>query len=220
MSNDHAASSAPLGLPPARGLYDPAFEHDSCGVGFIAHIKGERSRRIVDDADRMLQHMEHRGGCGCEDNTGDGAGMLTALPYELLETIAARDFVATLPARGLYATGVVFMPTDPTERAECRRIVNECITAQGQKLVGWRELPVDPAAADIGPTARRSMPHFDQVFIAAADGLYQNAFERELFVIRKWGSRRIRSESGFEQRLMFYICSLSSKVIIWKGMLR
>ncbi len=220
MSHDLAPASAPLGLPPARGLYDPDFEHDSCGVGFIAHIKGERSRQIVDDADRMLQHMEHRGGCGCEDNTGDGAGMLTALPYELLEKIAIRDLGATLPARGLYATGVIFMPTDPTERAECRRIVNECITAQGQKLVGWRELPVDPDAANVGPTARRSMPHFDQVFIAAADGLDQNAFERQLFIIRKWSSRRIRAESAFEQRLLFYICSLSTKVIIWKGMLR
>jgi glutamate synthase (NADPH/NADH) large chain len=208
------------GPPAARGLYHPSLEHDSCGVGFIAHIKGQRSRQIVDDADRMLQHMEHRGGCGCETDTGDGAGMLTALPYELLEKIVARDLGTTLPARGLYATGVFFMPTDPAERAECRRIVDEIVAAQGQKLVGWRELPVDPDAARIGPTARRSMPHFDQAFIAAADGLDQNAFERQLFIIRKWASRRIREESDLQQKLLFYICSLSTKVIIWKGMLR
>ena len=210
----------PNRLPEPRGLYDPANEHDSCGVGFIAHIKGESSRQIVDDADRMLQHMEHRGGCGCEDNTGDGAGMLTALPYELLERIARDELAAELPSRGLYGTGVFFMPTNPAERAECRSIVDRIISEQGQKLIGWREVPVDPETADVGPTARRSMPHFDQVIIAAADGLGQESFERKLFLIRKWSSHQIRVESSLQQKLMFYICSLSTKVIIWKGMLR
>ena len=207
-------------LPGKRGLYDPENEHENCGVGFIAHIKGEPSRQIVDDADRMLQHMEHRGACGCEENTGDGAGMLTALPYELLEKLAKQDLGADLPDRGLYGTGVVFMPTDPAEREKCREIVNEIIAGQGQQLVGWRELPVDPDAADVGPTARLCMPHFEQPFIAAADGLDQEAFERQLFIIRKLASRRIRVESDLEQKLMFYVCSLSTKVIIWKGMLR
>ena len=210
----------PIRLPESRGLYDPANEHDSCGVGFIAHIKGKRSRQIVDDADRMLQHMEHRGGCGCEDNTGDGAGMLTALPYELIEKIAKEELGQELPERGLYGSGVFFMPTDPVERARCREIVDRIINEQGQKLVGWRELPVDPDAADVGPTARRAMPHFDQVVIAAGEGLDQEAFERHLFVIRKWASHQIRVESSLSQKLMFYICSLSTKVIIWKGMLR
>ena len=117
----------PIRLPESRGLYDPANEHDSCGVGFIAHIKGKRSRQIVDDADRMLQHMEHRGGCGCEDNTGDGAGMLTALPYELIEKIAKEELGQELPKRGLYGSGVFFMPTDPAERARCREIVDRII---------------------------------------------------------------------------------------------
>ncbi len=210
----------PLRLPDPHGLYDPANEHDSCGVGFIAHIKGQRSRQIIDDADRMLQHMEHRGGCGCEENTGDGAGMLTALPYELLERITRDELRAELPARGLYGSGVFFMPTEPAERAECRAIVDRVINQQGQKLIGWRELPVDPDAADVGPTARRSMPHFDQAIIAAADGLDQEAFERQLFIIRKWSSHQIRVESDLRQKLMFYICSLSTKVMIWKGMLR
>ena len=210
----------PIRLPESRGLYDPANEHDSCGVGFIAHIKGERSRQIVDDADRMLQHMEHRGGCGCEDNTGDGAGMLTGLPYELMEKIAQEEMGQELPARGLYGSGVFFMPTDPAERAQCRGIVDRIVNEQGQKLVGWRELPVDPDAADVGPTARRAMPHFDQVIIAAGAGLDQEAFERQLFVIRKWSSQKIRVESSLSQKLMFYICSLSTNIIIWKGMLR
>ena len=207
-------------LPAKRGLYDPQFEHENCGVGFIAHIKGKRSRQIVDDADRMLQRMEHRGACGCEENTGDGAGMLTALPYEQLERVAKNDLGAVLPARGLYGAGVVFMPNDETEREQSRRIVNDIIEAQGQKLVGWRVLPVDPDAADVGPTARACMPHFEQLFIAAADGLDNDAFERQLFVIRKQASRDIRVRSDMDQRLMFYVCSLSTKVIIWKGMLR
>ena len=210
----------PVRLPESRGLYDPANEHDSCGVGFIAHIKGKRSRQIVDDADRMLQHMEHRGGCGCEDNTGDGAGMLTALPYELIEKISQEEMGQELPPRGLYGSGVFFMPTNPAERAQCRGIVDRIINEQGQKLIGWRELPVDPDGADVGPTARRAMPHFDQVIIAAGEGLDQEAFERQLFVIRKWSSQQIRVESSLSQKLMFYICSLSTKVIIWKGMLR
>ena len=219
-SSEDFAMTRPLRLPDPRGLYDPANEHDSCGVGFIAHIKGQRSRQIIDDADRMLQHMEHRGGCGCEDNTGDGAGMLTALPYELLERIAREELGAELPARGLYGSGVFFMPTEPAERAECRAIVDRVIHQQGQKLVGWRELPVDPDGADVGPTARRSMPHFDQAIIVAAEGLDQEAFERQLFIIRKWSSHQIRVESNLRQKLMFYICSLSTKVMIWKGMLR
>ncbi|MDA1018238.1 MAG: glutamate synthase-related protein, partial [Planctomycetota bacterium] len=201
-------------------MYDPANEHENCGVGIIAHIKGDRSRQIIDDADRMLQHMEHRGACGCEENSGDGAGMLTALPYEFLEKVAKADLGVDLPQRGLYGTGIVFMPQDPTERERCRAIVNNAISEQGQTLLGWRELPIDPVAADVGPTARACMPHFEMLFIGAAEGLDNAAFERQLFIIRKWSSREIRVESNMEQRLMFFVCSLSTKVIIWKGMLR
>ncbi|MFP6765592.1 MAG: glutamate synthase-related protein, partial [Planctomycetaceae bacterium] len=158
--------------------------------------------------------------CGCEENTGDGAGMLTALPYEQLERVAREDLGAELPPRGLYGVGVVFMPENDTERAKCRKTVSDIIAAQGQTLVGWRTLPVDPDAADIGPTARACMPHFEQLFIAAEDGIDSEAFERQLFVIRKQASRDIRVNSQMDQRLMFYICSLSTKIIIWKGMLR
>ncbi len=205
--------------PEKHGMYDPQFEHDACGVGFVAHIKGQRSRSIVDDADRMLRHMTHRGACGCEENTGDGAGMLTALPYELLERIADKELKVKLPARGLYGAGVVFLPTDAAQREKCRAIVNEIIAAQGQKLIGWREVPVDAKGANIGPTAVLCMPHFEQLIIGAADGLDQEGFERQLFLIRKWASRKIRVESGFSQRALFYVSSLSTKVMIYKGML-
>ena len=205
--------------PEKFGLYDPSFEHDACGVGFVANIKGVRSRQIVDDADRMLRHMTHRGACGCEENTGDGAGILTGLPYELLERIAAEQFKVTLPARGLYGTGIVFLPTDAVQRERCKQVFNEIVAIQGQKLIGWREVPVDAEGANVGPTAKLSMPHFEQVFIGAADGLDQEAFERQLFIIRKWSSRQLRVESDLSQKALFYISSLSTKVIIYKGML-
>ena len=206
-------------LPAKRGLYDPQNEKENCGVGFVAHIKGERSRQIIDDADRMALHMTHRGACGCEENTGDGAGMLTGLPYELLEKVAKSDLGVDLPERGQYGTGIVFMPTDEAEREKCREIVNSIIEEQGQTLIGWREVPVDPDGADVGPTARLCMPHFEQLFIAAADGADADALERQLFIIRKLASRKIRVESDLDQKLMFYVSSLSTKVIIYKGML-
>jgi glutamate synthase (NADPH/NADH) large chain len=206
-------------LPAKRGLYDPKNEKENCGVGFVAHIKGERSRQIIDDADRMALHMTHRGACGCEENTGDGAGILTGLPYELLEKVAKSDLDADLPERGRYGTGIVFMPNDEAQREEVRSIVNAIIEERGQKLIGWREVPVDPEGANVGPTALLCMPNFEQLFIEAADGLDADAFERELFIIRKYASRKIRVESELDQNLMFYVSSLSTKVIIYKGML-
>ena len=104
------------GTPKAHGLYDPAYEHDSCGVGFVAHIKGQKSRQIVDDALRMLKHMAHRGACGCETNTGDGAGIVTAIPHDFLSRVVKADLKITLPVLGQYGVGLVFLPTDPANR--------------------------------------------------------------------------------------------------------
>ncbi len=205
-------------LPRAQGLYDPRFEHDNCGVGFVAHIKGQRSRQIIDDALRILVHMEHRGACGAEPNTGDGAGILTALPHEFLQKVARDDLKVSLPEPGLYGVGNVFLPTDPEERRMCKEEVNRIIREQGQRLLGWRPVPTDADAADVGPTARASEPVIEQLFIAAADGLDQEALERQLFVIRKVASHRLRG-SNLKQALMFYVCTLSTKVIVYKGML-
>jgi len=213
--NDRAYRSA---RPQAHGLYDPANEHDSCGVGFVAHIKGERSRQIIDDAERILRHMTHRGACGCEENTGDGAGMLTALPHEFLAKMAQADLGVTLPEPGRYGAGIVFLPTDADQRDRCKQRVAQIIQEQGQRLLGWRPVPTDAKGADIGPTARASEPVMEQLFVGAADGFDQDALERQLFVIRKMASHELRT-SDLEQALMFYICSLSTKVIIYKGML-
>ena len=207
------------GLPAKHGLYDPNNEKDGCGVGFICDIKGRASHQIVADAAFMNCCMEHRGGVGYEKNTGDGAGILTGLPHALFEKIAAEELGATLPPLGAYGVGNVFLPTDPEERAHCQRVFEEQIAAAGQTLIGWRELPTDPDAADIGNAARAAMPHFMQLYIAAADGLSGDDFERKLYLIRKHCSHLLRSDENLSQRKLAYVCSLSTKVIIFKGML-
>ncbi|MFY9256194.1 MAG: glutamate synthase large subunit [Fuerstiella sp.] len=208
-----------FGAPEATGLYDPANESENCGLGFVAHIKGERSHSIIVDADRILRHLDHRGACGCEENTGDGAGMLTGLPSEFLKRVAKEDIGVDLPEPGQYGAGVVFLPPDEAERATCKKTVEELIAQQGQKLLGWRTLPVDFDGADIGKTARDFAPHMEMLFVGAADGLDQEALERQLFVIRKLASHKLRNSKELSQALAFYVCSLSTKVIIYKGML-
>ena len=173
------------GFPKKQGLYDPANEKDSCGVGFVAHIKGERSHQIVHDADEVLRKMDHRGACGCESNTGDGAGMLTALPYEFLARVADEDLGQSLPEPGCFAAGNVFLPTDERQRSHCKSLLEGVTNSQGQRIVGWRDVPTDPESADIGPTALASMPHIEQVIVAAAQGLSGDDFERQLYLIRK-----------------------------------
>jgi glutamate synthase (NADPH/NADH) large chain len=206
------------GPPAKQGLYDPQYEHDCCGVGFVANIKGVRSRQIIDDADRILRHLIHRGATGCEPNTGDGAGILTGLPHELFRKFATADLGVEVPEPGLYGVGNVFLPRKGDERRQCKETVNRLIAEQGQTLLGWRPLPTRAAGADIGPSARAAEPVIEQLYIGAAPGLDRDAFDRQLFVIRKLASRILRT-GGLQQALMFYICSLSSRVIVYKGML-
>jgi glutamate synthase (NADPH) large chain len=206
-------------LPPRQGLYDPAFEHDSCGVGFVANVKGKRSHQILIDAEEVLRNMDHRGACGCEPNTGDGAGILTALPHEFLERVARNELGAALPPPGQVAAGIVFLPKLEEERAKCKRGVEEIVKMQGQRLVGWRPVPTQSDKADIGPSAKAGEPQIEMLIIAAGKGLAGDAFERQLYLIRKQASHRFRTAAALTQAKMFYICSLSTKVIIYKGML-
>jgi len=206
------------GLPVKQGLYDPSFEKDSCGVGFVAHIKGKPSHQIVVDAEIMLQRMEHRGGCGCEPTTGDGAGILTGMPHDFCVRVAQQDLGIDLPAAGKYAAGNVFLPTDKKQRQFCMATVEEVIADQGQICLGWREVPVDTDGANIGPTARLSQPCIMQLYIAAA-GVEGRDFERQLYVIRKRCTHLLRSSTELSQCKLFYICSLSPRIIIYKGML-
>ena len=207
------------GLPPAHGLYDPGHERDSCGVGFVAHIKGEASHQIIRDADHLLCRMDHRGARGAEANTGDGAGILTALPHEFLARVAREELDTELPAAGAFAAGIIFLPQNPTERERCKRAFAETCEDEGQNLVGWRVVPTDPDGADLGPTARSAAPVIEQVFIAAGGDLSGDAFERKLYLIRKRASHRLRNDNELSQAELFYVCSLSTKVLIYKGML-
>ncbi|HUV07812.1 MAG TPA: glutamate synthase central domain-containing protein, partial [Spirochaetia bacterium] len=207
---------APYHFPKRQGLYDPAFEKDSCGIGFIAHIKGEKTHQTVEDALTILENLSHRGARGAESRTGDGAGMLTALPHEFFVQICEKELNISLPRVGQYAVGMIFLPRIPEERNKCRRILDEITLLYGQKSIGWREVPTDNSG--IGPSAKAGEPYISQVFISAADGLNQKEFERKLYLIRKQACRQIWQESMKEAQ-SFYVCSLSSRIVVYKGQL-
>lgn len=208
-----------FGFPEKSGLYDPINEKDSCGVGFVADIKGRPSHQIMLDAYHLNSRMDHRGGCGFEANTGDGAGILMALPHSFFNSVAESEFGNTLPTAGKYAVGNIFLPQLENERAKCLEVINKVIAEEGQTLIGWRDVPVDADGADVGPAARIAQPHIAQLYIGAAQGLSQDDFERRLYVIRKRFTHSLRGDSSLTQAKMLYACSLSTKVIVYKGML-
>jgi glutamate synthase (NADPH/NADH) large chain len=202
--------------PGPYGLYDPQFEHESCGVGFVAHIKGKKSHKIVEDANEMLIRMTHRGAVGSEKNTGDGAGIQTTLPQEFLEAVAKEEGF-TLPERGKYSAGIVFFPQEDKLREDCKAYFESVIKEEGQTLLGWRIVPTNNEM--IGPTAIASEPVMKQVFIGAADGLSQQEFERKLYIIRKRVTNHLRGSKEHDPDDFFYVCSLSTRVMVYKGML-
>ena len=205
--------------PQPTGLYDPKFEKDACGVGFICDIKGRASRGIMTDANHMNCCMVHRGGLGYEKNTGDGAGILTSLPDEFLRRVFRETHGADLPNRGSFGLGNVFLPQDESERAHCIAVFEEAVADACQTMLGWREMPTDPDSADIGEAAKAAMPHIAQCFIGAVDCEDADALERKLYLIRKQASQRIKSETNLEESHLFYVASLSTKVVVYKGML-
>ncbi|HCX86639.1 MAG TPA: glutamate synthase subunit alpha, partial [Gammaproteobacteria bacterium] len=154
-----------------QGLYDPAYEHDSCGVGLVAHIKGVPSRTIVDDAYMILKSMEHRAGVGAQPNSGDGAGILTALPYDFLARVVPEGLGVEIPVAGALGVGLVFLPQDLKERAFCKQAVESLIARHGQQLIGWRVVPVAPDAADLGTAAKLTEPYSEQLLVSASPGL-------------------------------------------------
>ena len=206
-------------FPKKHGLYDPAYEKDSCGVGFVANMKGIPDHQIVLDALEMLVRMEHRGGCGCEPNTGDGAGILIGLPEDFLRKVAKADLNLELPPKGQFGAGLVFLPKDESERVKCIEEVEKIIKEHGQICLGWRDVPVCTEEANVGPAARAAEPFIKQLFIGAAEGVEGDDFERQLYMIRKRASHQLRFDQALNERLLFYICSLSTKVMIYKGML-
>ncbi len=219
-----SSQTPPIPQPQRAGLYDPANEHDACGIGFIAHIKGQRSHAIVADALEMLSRMDHRGACGCDHNSGDGAGILTALPHHFLRKAALQDANIELPDRGRYGCGNVFLPRNEKSRGVCKQQLEAIAAEQGLQLLGWRKLPQDPDGAQVGPTALSAEPWMEQVFLTPEDeSLDSEALERQLFITRKRTSHAIRAldgeNNGLPESSLFYVCSLSSRVIIYKGQL-
>ncbi|MFB5661739.1 glutamate synthase large subunit [Alteribacillus sp. HJP-4] len=198
-----------------EGLYDSEFEHDNCGIGFLANIKGKKSHDIVKKALQILVNLEHRGGQGDEPNTGDGAGMLLQIPHRFFKEIE-KELGFTLPAEGAYGVGMVFLPVDDSRRNKAINEINSIVKEENQEVLGWREVPVDDSM--IGNAAYKAKPSVHQVFIGRAAGIKsRESFERKLYVIRK----RLEHEAGseLEPEDAFYFASFSSRTIVYKGML-
>ena len=206
-----------LGAPPKQGLYDPQFEHDACGLGFVVNMKGKKSHQMVSDALKILVNLDHRGACGCEANTGDGAGILIQVPHDFFVTEAAR-LGFKLPAFGQYGVGQMFLPKNPAEREGVKAELTKIILAEGQTVLGWREVPVDNSS--LGKTALAAEPFMAQVFVGRNAALKDEAaFERKLYVIRKVTEQKIRYGNAIAGGKWFYVSSLSARTLIYKGML-
>ncbi len=204
------------GLPPKQGLYDPYYEHDACGVGFVAHLKGKKSHSIVRSGLQILENLEHRGACGCDPNTGDGAGILIQMPDKFLRREAAKLHIE-LPKEGQYGVGLVFLPTRQDEKNLIEEWLEEVIHEEGQRFLGWREVPHD--SKQIGYVAHSVEPEFRQIFIGRGKDVRDDLeFERKLYVIRRRVELKVL-ESNLGQRDYFYICSLSARTLIYKGQL-
>jgi glutamate synthase (NADPH/NADH) large chain len=199
------------------GLYTPELEHDACGIGCIANVNGSRSNEILNDALTMLENMEHRGGCGCNPKTGDGAGVLIQIPHEFyVEECGRLGF--ELPAAGKYGVGMVFFPRDKKVVESCRKILLKNIEELGLSLIGFRVVPADHSVP--GPGASEVEPTIEQVFVSPKDNTIEgDAFERKLFVLRNHASHRVATEVR-GSNCEFYIASFSSRTIIYKGQLR
>ncbi|GMW02701.1 MAG: glutamate synthase [Candidatus Hydrogenedentota bacterium] len=201
--------------PSTDGLYEPFTEHDACGVGFVANIDGRVTHDILAQAIHVLENLEHRGACGCDPETGDGAGILIQTPHKLFQKEAER-LKFTLPDQGAYAAGMIFLPHNDADRKRCIAIVEEAVKAEGQTVLGWRDVPRD--SSKIGSLARQNEPVMQQVFIQRAAGLDQDAFERKLYVIRKVAEKKIYT-SDIPSRAQFYSPSMSSRTVVYKGLM-
>jgi glutamate synthase domain-containing protein 1 len=201
--------------PSKEGLYDPEFEHDACGVGFVAHLKGQQSHSIVTKGLELLTNLEHRGAVGAEKNSGDGAGILTQIPDKFMRKVAHEQGIE-LPKYGSYAVGVVFLPRDPNAYTECQSIVEQSIEDLGQECLGWRKVPTSNET--LGEMVKSVEPIVQHVFVKKADDIDSDAFERKLFVIRKYTQSRVTA-SPTQGTGYFYMPSMSYKTISYKGQL-
>ncbi len=200
-------------LPPAYGLYDPQTEHDACGMGFVAHIQGEKSREIIQRALEVLCRLTHRAGAGADPDTGDGAGILVQIPHRFFKREGLK-LGLDMPLRRRYGVGQIFLPQDPSERAACEGICEEIVAEEGQRVLGWRDVPV--AEEHCGESAKKTRPFCRQIYVARRR-LVPSAFERKLYVIRKRIENRIREEKT-DSRGLFHVASFSAETIVYKGL--
>ena len=204
-----------------EGLYDPSFEHDACGVGFVANVTGQKSHQIVQQGLRVLDNLSHRGACGCDPRTGDGAGILMQLPHEFLQR-RAREQGFSLPDPGEYGVGMVFLPRPRGPRStydldQCELLFEEAVREEGLKVIGWRKVPVELSAC--GEVAREVVPEIRQIFVGRGHPDQSQAdLERKLYVVRKRVEKAVR-EAGMRDANMFFVCSLSTSSLIYKGLL-
>ncbi|MCB1070341.1 MAG: glutamate synthase subunit alpha, partial [Kiritimatiellae bacterium] len=204
------------GKPEAQGMYDPRFEHDACGVGCVANLKGEKSHDIIHKALQILVNLSHRGACGCDEMTGDGAGILMQMPHAFM-TKKTGELGIKLPDIFEYAAGVVFLPRDPIQRRHCMDLFEQVVKQEEQVFLGWREVPVNNEV--LGDLARRVEPFIAQVFVGRGKGIADNRhFDRKLFIIRKQLEWAIR-ESKLSEKKYFYVCSLSCQTLVYKGLM-
>ncbi|AOS46374.1 Ferredoxin-dependent glutamate synthase 1 [Lacunisphaera limnophila] len=211
LTNDSAAR------PGKQGLYDPWFEHDACGVGFVVDMKGRKSHQTLQQGLQVLKNLDHRGASGAEINTGDGAGILLQIPHKFFTEVTKKLSRLNLPAEGQYGAGLVYLPRNPTARRKLEEVFAGIIQSEGQVLLGWRTVPTDNSM--LGDTAKSAEPFMRQVFIGrGADTPDDAAFERKLYVIRKRAYAVIRT-STYSGAEMWYIPSLSFKTFVYKGML-
>ena len=204
-------------VPERQGLYDPANEHDACGVGFVAHIKGQKSHSIIQQGLLILKNLDHRGAVGADPLMGDGAGILIQIPDEYLRNEMAKQGVV-LPRLGDYGVGMVVLPKESASRLACQEAIERAVLAEGQVVLGWRDVPVD-RTMPMSPTVRQREPIIRQVFIGRGpDVMVTDALERKLYVIRRRAANAIRA-LGLEHSKEFYQPSMSARTIVYKGLL-
>jgi glutamate synthase (NADPH/NADH) large chain len=203
------------GFPAPQGLYHPRHEHDACGVGFVANIEGKKSHEIVMKGVQILINLTHRGACGCDPQTGDGAGILIQIPHAFFERECAR-LGFSLPAPGEYGVGMVFLPVDPQERLLCEGILEKAAKEQGLSVLGWRDTPIN--GNTIGRLARNTQPYIEQIFIRRGRDMDQDTLERKLYVVRKQ-AENLLAQTDLKEKDFFYVPSLSSRTIVYKGLL-
>ncbi|KAF0119174.1 MAG: glutamate synthase (NADPH/NADH) large chain, partial [Rhodospirillaceae bacterium] len=202
-------------IPVAHGLFDPAHERDSCGVGFVAHIKNRQSHNIIRHGLQILVCLNHRGAVGADPLASDGCGLLIQMPDRFLRAEAARCGIA-LPREGHYACGMVFLPRDDALRTVCETTLARLIEAEGQVLLGWRDVPVESSC--LGESVKPVEPIIRQIFIGRGMGcIDRDTFERKLFVIRKQAFNAVHAQAGKVARA-FHLPSLSSRTLVYKGM--